>query len=198
MIDSIAPMLAVAGKPFDSDNHLFEVKWDGIRCLAAVEPGRVRLWGRRLADYTGRYPELDVLQVLPCDTLVDGELVVLHDGKADLTAVLSRHQSTGRFQTMLGHRRNPIVYVAFDVLVHGGRPVMGRPLRERRALLADLLGPLDPSRVALSDGVLGSGKAFFEQVVRRGHEGVMAKHLGSRYLPGRRSSSWIKIKPAAD
>ena len=49
--------------------------------------------------------------------------------------------------------------------------------------------------MVLSDGIVGAGTAWFEQVVRQGHEGVMAKHLAGRYLPGKRSSSWRKIKP---
>ena len=195
MIQRIKPMLAVAGEPFDSEDHLYEVKWDGVRCLAAAEPGRVRLWGRELADYTGRYPELDALRKLPCGTLVDGELVVLREGRADLDAVLRRHRLSSRLKTMLASRQSPAVYVLFDVLFHGGRSVMGQPLRGRRQILADMLHHLNHPRVVLSDGVVGLGRALFEQVVRQGHEGVVAKHLGSRYLPGRRSSSWMKIKP---
>jgi DNA ligase D-like protein (predicted ligase) len=195
MIERIQPMLAVAGEPFDSDHHLYEVKWDGVRCLAAVELGRVRLWGRALADYTGRYPELDALGKLPSGTVVDGELVVLRDGRADLDAVLQRHGLTGQFKTMLASRQSPVVYVVFDLLFHGGRSLMGQPLCQRREILADTLLRLDSSRAVLSEGIVGSGKALFEQVVRQGHEGVMAKHLASRYRPGRRSSSWLKIKP---
>ncbi len=109
MIPHIEPMLAVAAKPFDSDDHLYEVKWDGVRCLAAVEAGRVRLWGRELADYTGRYPEMDALGKLPAGTVVDGELVVFRDGRADLDAVLRRHQMTGRFKMKLAARQDPAV-----------------------------------------------------------------------------------------
>ena len=61
MMPFLAPMLAVSGEPFDSDEHLFEVKWDGIRALALVEGGQGRVWGREGADYTARYPELEFL-----------------------------------------------------------------------------------------------------------------------------------------
>ena len=75
MLPRLLPMLAVPAAPFDSSEYSFEVKWDGIRALAAVETAGWRLWGRERADYTARYPELDVLRRLPAGTLVDGELV---------------------------------------------------------------------------------------------------------------------------
>jgi bifunctional non-homologous end joining protein LigD len=68
-------MLALPATPFDSPEYSFELKWDGIRALAAVETAGWRLWGRERADYTARYPELDVLRRLPAGILVDGELV---------------------------------------------------------------------------------------------------------------------------
>ncbi len=195
MIPRIEPMLAVASEPFDSDDHLYEVKWDGVRCLAAVEASGVRLWGRELADYTARYPEMDALGKLPAATVLDGELVVLRDGRADLDAILRRHQMTGRFQTKLASRQDPTVYVAFDLLFHRGRSLIAEPLARRREILADMLGRVASCRAVLSDGIVGAGKSWFEQVVGQGHEGVMAKHLAGRYLPGKRSSSWQKIKP---
>ena len=82
------PMLAVAAEPFDSPEHLFEVKWDGVRALAAVECGGWRLWGRQQADYQPRYPEMDVLRRFPTGTVVDGELVALCQGRADLPRVV--------------------------------------------------------------------------------------------------------------
>ena len=75
----LLPMLATAAVPFDSEAYLFEVKWDGVRALAASEAGRWRLWGRTGTDYTARYPELAVLGRLPTGTVLDGELVVLQD-----------------------------------------------------------------------------------------------------------------------
>jgi hypothetical protein len=88
-------MLAVPAAPFDSPEYSFEYKWDGIRALAAVETAGWRLWGRKQADYTARYPELDVLRRLPAGTLVDGEMVACAaDGRPDLPALLRRHALT--------------------------------------------------------------------------------------------------------
>ena len=70
MLPSLLPMLAVSSAPFDSSAYSFEVKWNGVRALAAVETAGWRLWGRERADYTARYPELEVLRRLP-DNAVD-------------------------------------------------------------------------------------------------------------------------------
>jgi len=75
-MERFLPMLAVQSQPFDSAEHLFEVKWDGVRAVAAVEAGQWKVWGRELADYTQRYPELDVLRRLPAGIVLDGELVL--------------------------------------------------------------------------------------------------------------------------
>src|SRR6185436_1777640 len=71
MLPHIAPMLATAAQPFDHPDYAFEIKWDGVRALAAVEPDGWRVWGRRGADYTARYPELCCLSWLPPGTIVD-------------------------------------------------------------------------------------------------------------------------------
>ena len=87
----LLPMLATAAEPFDAPEYSFEIKWDGVRALAAVEQGGWSLWGRDGVDYTPRYPELAVLRRLPPGTLVDGELVVLSAGRPDLRRLLQRH-----------------------------------------------------------------------------------------------------------
>jgi len=195
MIPSFSPMLAVRAEPFDSPDHLFEVKWDGVRALACVEQGRWRMWGREPADYAHRYPELEGLCRLPSGTLVDGELAVLRGGRADLNAILRRHALTSPLKITLASRQSPVTYILFDLLYYRGRPLLDEPLSQRRTLLQGLLEQSPDPRLAFSEGMLGAGQEFFEKVVAEGHEGIMAKHLASCYLPGRRVSAWRKIKP---
>lgn len=189
------PMLAVAGQPFDSPEYLYEVKWNGVRALAAKEAGHWRLWGRDLADYRERYPELSGLDRLPEGTVLDGELVLWTEGLPDLDALLSRHQLASSFKVRLRSQQQPVNYVVFDLVCHAGRSLWGEPLRTRRALLEELLARWQEPRVILSTGVPGGGRPFFQRTVAQGHEGVMAKHLASRYLPGQRSAAWQKLKP---
>jgi ATP-dependent DNA ligase len=190
------PMLAVRGVPFDSPEYLFEVKWDGIRAMAAGYGSGWDLWGRELADYRPRYPEMQVLARLPPGTLLDGELVLLPQGLPDLEAILARHQLTHPAKILRGSQDQPVTYVVFDLLAHHGQSLLGQPLQVRRALLQDLLERWQEPRLQFSAGLIGHGRLFFAQAVRQGQEGVMAKHLASRYLPGQRSSCWLKIKPA--
>src|SRR5439155_27031486 len=105
------PMLATASAPFDSEEYTFEVKWDGVRALASVEQGQCCVWGRHAVDYTPRYPELAVLGRLPAGTVVDGELVVWRDGRAEFPALLSRRQRL-REAPALGQRL-VVTYVRF-------------------------------------------------------------------------------------
>src|SRR5262249_920155 len=92
MLPQVLPMLAGAAEPFGSPAYCFEVKWDGVRALAAVEETGWRVWGRERGDYTARYPELDVLRRLPAGTLVDGELVAFDaDGRPGRRRLVRRH-----------------------------------------------------------------------------------------------------------
>ena len=195
MTAKFLPMLAVRGEPFDSPQHLFEIKWDGVRAVAAVEGGRWQLWGRDLADYQLRYPELEVLGRLPDGTVLDGELVVLQNGRPTLENILRRHQLVSPRKIQYASRQLPVTYVLFDLLYWQGRALLEQPLSQRRARLEELLQGLVEPRLAFSAGVVGPGREFFDQAVAQGHEGVMAKYLNGPYVPGRRMSSWRKIKP---
>jgi ATP-dependent DNA ligase len=189
-------MLAVPAKPFDAPEYSFEVKWDGIRALAAVEAPGWRLWGRERADYAARYPELDVLRGLPPGTLVDGELVAFApEGRPELPRLLRRHGLTDAWRIRQARRWCPVQYVVFDLLYHGGRCLLNEPLARRRVALAALCAGLELPEVLFSAGVVGAGTALYALALARGHEGVVAKHLASTYRPGRRSPTWRKIKP---
>jgi ATP-dependent DNA ligase len=194
-LPTLMTMLAVPSAPFDSSEHVFEVKWDGVRALAAVEKEGWRLWGREASDYTARYPELAVLRRLPKGTLVDGELVLLREGLADLAGLLRRHHLVDPWKIRQAGRWCEVHYVLFDLLYHAGRCLVHQPLVRRRELLAEVCGRLHMPGVLFAEGVVGRGKAFYAGVVALGHEGVMAKHLTAPYRPGRRLTAWRKIKP---
>ena len=194
----IKPMLAQKGpEPFDSAEHCFEIKWDGVRCLAFVEAGRVRLQSRQLLDITPQFPELTVLKELPSGTVLDGELVVLEHGKPLLSKILERAQLTSHHRIESLSRQMPAYFVVFDLLYRKGRSLMDWPLRDRRKALKDLSASLPASSMAISEAVEVKGKALFEAVAQAGLEGVMAKRWDSPYRAGKRASAWLKIKVAS-
>ncbi len=191
----VAPMLAGASKPFDSDEHLFEVKWDGIRALAFVEGDGSRLftrWGREVTD---PFPELAGLTRIRPGVVLDGELVVLRDGRPHLGSIQARHQATDPLKIRHLAQTRPVTYVVFDLLYFNYHAVMNNTLLERRRRLRETLARLADPRIVFSEGVIGPGTELFTQVCRLGLEGVMAKGLTSRYRPGRRTRAWLKIKP---
>jgi len=196
MIEPPLPMLATSAQPFDSGEYAFEVKWDGVRALAAVDQGHWRLWGRRRVSYDGRYPELEVLRRLPVGTVVDGELVMFQDGQPDLHALLRRHHLVQRHRIRHASRQSPIHYLLFDLLYHRGRPLLQEPWQRRRSVLAEMLAALDVPELVFSAALAGRGQDVFARVVAQGHEGIMAKHKSSAYLAGQRSAAWRKIKAA--
>ena len=120
MNQRLLPMLAVASAPFDSAEYLFEVKWDGVRALAAGGPGGWSVWGRDGADYSARYPELAVLGRLPAGTVLDGELVRWGpEGLSNLGALLKRHHLTHPGRIAQASQSQPVCYVVFSQGVVG-------------------------------------------------------------------------------
>jgi ATP-dependent DNA ligase len=148
-------MLAKPGEPFDSQEHLFELKWDGTRVLAFIEQGGYRLVNRHRADVTDRYPELGCLGALPPGTVLDGEVVVLQNGKPSFGLLLSRNQARAPFKIRSLARTLPATYVVFDLLYERFESLLAPPLSTRRKRLEELIrGSAHPGLV-FSQGVVG-------------------------------------------
>ena len=188
----LKPMLARLGRePFDSPDHLFELKWDGIRALAFMEGGLLRVLNRSSKEITVEFPELTSLpeRVAADRVVLDGELVCLdaegHPSYSLLRQRLDRPQSSEA-------QSNSVQFIAFDLLYLEGNSIMQEPLVARKNVLHNVLRPNDV--VQASDVIERDGKAFFEATCQLGLEGVIAKERLSIYVPGKRSSAWTKIK----
>ncbi len=190
----VSPMLLKRASPFDSDDYLFEVKWDGARGVALIGVGSYRLFSRHQVDMTECFPELEFLRRLRAGTVLDGEVVVLENGKPDFSLLLSRLGTRSELKARVLARTRPATYVAFDQLYQGYKPLLRWPLWRRRAELARTVHSAQERALVFSDGVRAKGKAFFKEVAGRGLEGVVAKRLESRYSPGSRRGAWLKIK----
>ncbi len=183
----IEPMLAtLATKPFDDDDWLFEIKWDGFRVQSVVDDGKVKLWTRSLKDAETYFPNLlsPPRWIEAQQAIVDGEVVALDDdGRPDFSLL----------QTKLGSKTGAgLMYQAFDLLYLDGRSLLEVPLEDRKRLLRSVLK--EHPRVRFATHVEGEGRAFFAAAEKLGLEGMIAKLRRSPYEPGRRTSAWLKIK----
>jgi bifunctional non-homologous end joining protein LigD len=191
--EPLTPMALVLVEEVPEDRSLkYEVKWDGIRVLAYIDEGQVRLVTRNGHDVTEQFPELlDAEAFRLQSAIIDGEIVVLDAvGHPDFAAVLKRVQRKGTSAASAA-RKTPATCHVFDCLYLDGRAIMELPLRRRREWLADTLRESDRYRFsrAVDDGV-----AFFEAIGEKGLEGIVGKDPDSRYRPGARHDSWIKLK----
>jgi len=190
-------MMATSGTlPADDAGWAYEMKWDGLRALAFVSGGQVRLTSRTARDITFVYPELAGLAtaVGADQTVLDGEIVAFgSDSWPDFEALQQRMNISMAAQARVLAAQVPVSYLAFDVLWLDGRPLLDEPYARRRELLEGL--GLDGSRWQVPPAFVGESGADIQAVSRQQHlEGVMAKRLSSRYEPGRRTTSWRKIK----
>ena len=187
------PMLASAGTVVpDGPEWVHEIKWDGMRILADVADGRLRLLSRNENDVTNSFPELTSLtgHGLPDDMLLDGEVVTLDAGLPSFPALSERmHVSDAKKAGRLAAAR-PVTYLVFDLLRLDGFDLTARPLAQRRSMLEGigLTGPNVQVPPTYDDG-----STLQAATLERGLEGVVSKRLSSRYRPGRRSPDWLKF-----
>ncbi|WP_303901046.1 ATP-dependent DNA ligase [Thiohalomonas denitrificans] len=189
----ISPMLlSAAPEPFDSPAHLFEIKWDGIRCIGHVGEA-VCLQTRRLHTVTAQFPEVaEALRQFPEGTVLDGELVVFEGGRPSFEAVRRRIAMRNPQKILHTATDRPTTFMVFDLLYLAGSPMMALPLEERRRHLLELEPEDGP--VCIPEH-FDSGTALYVAAIGQGLEGIVAKRRDSRYTPGRRSPAWVKCKP---
>ena len=186
-------MLAQSAEPFDSEDFIFEPKWDGTRTLCFLSRGKLRFQNRRLLNTTHRYPELRLDRDLNAEeAILDGEVVALRGGKPDFRALQTREHVDDELRIELLAQTSPLTYIVFDLLYLNGKPLVDSPLVERKQKLEEVVteGP----RILFSRHVETHGKRYFEEVLKFGLEGVMAKRKESTYQIGKRSRDWLKLK----
>ncbi|HZA14221.1 MAG TPA: DNA ligase D, partial [Myxococcaceae bacterium] len=179
------PMLATLAPASSAspEHHVFEVKYDGYRGIAAVSGGRVSFLTRNAIDLGTRFPAIyRALGRLPVpEVVLDGEVVAFDPRGASRFELL--------MEPNVDHR-----YIAFDILWLDGEDVRSRPLEERRDLLESVLSNVPPP-IMLAERIPGDVNEALETARRRGLEGILAKERGSPYVGGR-AREWLKIKVA--
>lgn len=195
---NISPMLLNEVKePFDDEDYIYELKLDGIRCLTYIEPKSVTLQNKRFKDLTVIYPELSgIYKCVKKRVILDGELVVLTDGKPDFYALQRRSLMTDKFKIQLASKNNPVQFVAYDIIYFDGKYLTDKPLMERKEILSKVV--TEGYNLSVSRWIEQNGVAFFELAKKENLEGIVAKKKDGLYHIGKRTSDWIKIKVMQD
>ncbi len=181
--------------PPDDENWAYEIKWDGMRALAFVEDGTLRLQTVNGLDATNRFPELGGLAaaIAPHDAVLDGEIVTFDEhGVPNFGLLQPRMQARNGVVALDRAVSQPVFYVLFDILMLDGDDLTEQPYEALRKALLDLV-PAGP-HWKVSEGWIGGGADLLEVMRERRMEGLIAKRLGSRYEVGRRSRNWLKLK----
>lgn len=194
----IQPMLLqTTPRAFDQDGWVWQLKWDGIRCIGIKVDGTWRLFSRHAKEMTLQYPEVVAgltAAVEADDVILDGELVsLLPDGRPDFHKVMGRHAMVDAHRIRMAASQTPGTFMVFDVLQAGGHSLTALTLRDRQAWQEKIVRPNDHVRLVESwPGMLGT--AYASAVAQHGLEGMVAKCLDSTYRPGHRTHDWLKLK----
>jgi len=182
--NEVEPMLAtLVNQPFDSDEWLYEIKWDGYRAVAFMNDKKVVLKSRNNKSFSEKfYPIQQNLEKMKLNAVLDGEIVVLgKSGTADF----------GSLQNWRSEADGDLVYYVFDILWYNGKDLKELPLTKRKMILENILPPNES--VLLSEDFHTSGVEFLEAAKKMGLEGIMAKRKDSSYHVNR-TKDWLKIK----
>ncbi|CAN5481686.1 ATP-dependent DNA ligase [soil metagenome] len=180
----VVPMKAAIGTlpPMSHDDEwAYEIKYDGYRTLAFIADGALRLQSSNSLEVTAKYPELSKFAAAlnAQSAIIDGELVALDSDGRPSFGLMQQHQTE-------------VAFYAFDVLQINDVDTISLPYEQRRELLANLVEAGSNWMVPMHR--VGDGAALLAATAAQGLEGVMAKRLGSPYVPGKRSPNWRKIK----
>lgn len=196
----ISPMLIAENvPPFEDEKYLYEMKWDGERCIAYLDPSEgTELRNKRQISMLPKVPELaDIHRQAKKRCILDGELLCLADGKPNFEAIQRRSLMSNRYKIELETKRFPASFVAFDCLYYDGQELTWKPLIERKKILAKAI--TESERLAISRIFESSQAIALFKIAKEQHlEGIVAKEKDSLYFQGKRTKTWLKMKNLMD
>lgn len=196
-LKNISPMLLTESEPFDSKDHLYELKLDGIRCLAYLDRGYTELRNKRNKILNEIYPELGLIHnSVKKRCILDGELIVLTNGLPDFYEVQKRSLMRDQFKIDLLSKQKPVQFVSYDILYLDDKEITNLPLYERKNIMDDSIK--EDQSISISRYISEKGIEYYNLIVSKGLEGVVAKRKNSKYVFGKRSKDWVKFKKMYD
>ena len=192
-------LIGADGEAFDSPDYLYELKLDGERCIAYLDPASgTELRNKRNLRMLPKVPELsDIHKQATCRCILDGELAVIKNGKPDFYEIQRRSLMSSPVKIELAARQNPACFTAFDILYYADHCVCDLPLTARKELLRNAVHE-ETARFAVSRVIENNGTAFYELAKSQELEGIVAKRKDSRYYFDKRTKDWIKCKNLKD
>ena len=195
---NISPMLiSEMREPFDSQDYIYELKLDGIRCLAFLDEKGTVLLNKRNLLVAPIYPELkDINKQVRKRCILDGEIVVINNGKPDFSEIQRRSLMTNKIKIDLASSKLPVSFIAFDILYYNDKQITDMSLMERKESLQAIIE--ENEKLAVSRYIEKNGIDFYNLTVKENLEGIVAKLKDSKYYIGKRTKDWIKIKNLQD
>lgn len=190
----IKPMLiAEQEEPFDSEDYIYEIKLDGIRCIAYLDSNGTDLRNKRDMKLLPHVPELsNIHKQVKNKCILDGELFVMKNGVTDFYEIQKRVMMSDPFRIELQASKYPASFVAYDIVYLNNKQIDTLPLMERKKLLEDVIE--ESERISVSRYIERNGIQLFELAKKNGLEGIVAKRKDSIYTFDKRSKNWIKCK----
>nr|WP_024835381.1 DNA ligase [Clostridium sp. 12(A)] len=190
---TISPMLiSEMQDPFDSPDYIYEIKWDGIRCVSFLSD-QTDMRNKRNKLMTPIFPELENLhKQVKTKCILDHELLVLKNGVPDFYEVQKRSLMTNSFKIQLAADRYPACIIAYDILYYKDKEITMLPLMERKKYLEDVVQ--ENNLISVSRYIENDGIKLFELVKAKSLEGIVAKRKDSLYWQGKKTKDWIKCK----
>ena len=183
----------------------FEYKYDGFRIEIHKKGDDIRLFTRNFEDVSKQFP--DVVEVVrehvkAKECILDSEAVG-YDVKTTqylpFQSVSQRIKRKHNIKEMA--KKFPVEVNVFDIIYHEGKSTLDMPFMERRGLLSKVVDATDRrivlSRITITDNI-DEARAFYNEALDKGNEGVMAKNLEAVYTPGKRVGFGVKVKPVME
>ena len=188
----LTPMLLQEiNEPFDSDKHIFEIKFDGLRSLIYINNEDIIIKSRRNIILNDVYPELLKIKNMTKDTcILDGEIVLMDNGKPSFSRLQERAKLKNKDKIKFMQKNYPVTFVCFDIL-YKNEDLTSLPLINRKKILNKFK---DNKVFCKSKYIDTLGNKLFEFIKNENLEGIIAKLKNSPYLYNKRTNYWLKIK----
>lgn len=182
----IKPQLAtLKSKPPSGSQWIHEIKYDGYRVQVHTNAGKKKVFTRNGLDWTKRFSSIAAALEMPGQAIVDGEVVVVHEGRANFSELQAE---------LAASRQGRLVYYAFDLLWLDGRDLRKRPQLERKEILEEVFQTYAlEAPILFSEHLIGDGREMFEHAVKLNWEGIVSKRTDAPYK-SQRGEAWVKIK----